>query len=171
MDNEIKNILKLIDEEFWYMIDIDGVCLDTEERIAALAQKIGWKKAIETIDWYQHIYSSKQINHSLDILREVQKRLKKIGLLTTNHNFIEEKAKASFMREQGIEIPIISVPPKVSKATIVSPSFYHQKVILVDDKEANIIDWESHGGTGILFTNQESPHLKVKSLEFLRYIK
>ena len=117
MDNEIKNILKLIDEEFWYMIDIDGVCLDTEERIATLAQKIGWKKAIETIDWYQHIYSSKQINHSLDILKEVQKRLKKIGLLTTNHNFIEEKAKVSFMREQGIEIPIISVPPKVSKAT------------------------------------------------------
>lgn len=171
LDNEIKKILKLVDEDFWYMIDIDGVCVDTEERIAALAYQIGWKQALEEIDWHQHIYSSKQINHSLDILREVQRYLKRIQLLTTNHSPVEKKEKISFIRGQGIEIPIVSVPPKVSKSLVVPPSFYNRKVVLVDDKEENVKDWEQHGGVGILFTDKESKHTKVKSLEFLRYVR
>jgi len=171
LDIEIKKILKLVDESFWYMIDIDGVCIDTEERMRKYAEQVGWKEAINTIDWYNHIFSSKQINNSLCILREVQKHLKRIQLLTTNHSPIEKQEKISFMRAQGIDIPIVSVPPKVSKALIVPPAFYNRKVVLVDDIEANIIDWKQHGGLGILFTEQESNLPKVKSLEFLRYVK
>lgn len=171
MDKEIKNILKLVDESFWYMIDIDGVCIDTEERIAIIARQLGWKRALETINWHEHIYSSRQINHSLDVLREIQKNLKRIQLLTTNHSPFEKREKISFMREQGIEIPIVSVPPKVSKALVVPPSFYNRKVVLVDDKEENVIDWRNHGGVGIVFTEQDSSTPKVKSLEFLKYVR
>lgn len=171
LDNEIKKILKLVDENFWYMIDIDGVCIDTEQRLKLIAEKIGWKEAIQTVDWHKHIYSSKQINNSLDILKEVQKYLKRIMFLSTNHNKTEEQEKREYLRNQGIEIPIISVPPKTPKALVVSPTFYNRKVVLVDDKEANIIDWNNYGGTGILFTEEETSHIKVKNLEFLRYVR
>lgn len=171
MEEEVKKILKLLKGEYWYMIDIDGVCIDTEERIALMAKEVGWKEALQSIDWHKHIYESEQINHSLDILREVQRYLKRIQLLTTNHCKEEKENKISYMREQGIEIPIISVPPKTSKALVVPPSFYNRKAVLVDDKEENIVDWKQHGGTGILFTEEESKHPKVKSLEFLRYVR
>lgn len=41
MEEEVKKILKLLKGEYWYMIDIDGVCIDTEERIALMAKEVG----------------------------------------------------------------------------------------------------------------------------------
>lgn len=159
----MKEILDLINSETYFMIDIDGVCIDTEQRIAKIAQKIGWKEAFKSIDWHEHISSSKQIHNSVDILREVQQKLKRIQLLTQNHTF----------REKGVCIPIVSVPPKVSKSIIVPPSFYDGNVLLIDDKEKNVIEWNNAGGIGVLFTDADvSDNLtSVKSLEFLKKIK
>ncbi len=167
------NILDFVNEKTFYMIDIDGVCIDTEERLAVLAQEVGWKEAFKIVDWHEHIYSSKQINYSLDILREVQKTLKRIQLLTLNHTSEEEKEKVNFFRENGIYIPIVSVPNKMIKSLIVPPSFYDGNVVLVDDKEKNCLDWENAQGIGVWFTQDESYSVvkKVKSLEFLRKVK
>lgn len=169
----MEKILNLINSETYFMIDIDGVCIDTEQRIAKIAQEIGWKEAFKSIDWHEHISSSKQINNSIDILKEVQQKLKKIQLLTQNHTSEEEIEKIEYFRKKGIYIPIVSVPPKISKSIIVPPSFYDGNVVLIDDKEKNVIDWNNAGGIGVYFsdTSQSDNLVKVKNLEFLKKIK
>lgn len=169
----MKNILEMINSETYFMIDIDGVCIDTEERIAKIAKEIGWKEAFKIINWHEHISSSKQINNSLDILREVQQKLKRIQLLTQNHTTEEELEKIIFFRENNIYLPIISVPPKVNKSLIVPPAFYDGNVVLIDDKEKNVIDWNNAGGIGVHFSENNTTDnlIKVRSLDFLRKIK
>jgi len=169
----MEEILDLINSETYFMIDIDGVCIDTEERIAIIAKEIGWKEAFKIIDWHEHISSSQQISNSIDILRDVQKKLKRIQLLTQNHTAEEEIEKIAYFRKKGIYIPIISVPSKVSKSVVVPPSFYNGNVVLIDDREKNVIDWNNDGGIGVHFSENNTTEniVKVKSLEFLRKIK
>ena len=85
----------------------------------------------------------------------------------------EEFEKIEYFREKGVYIPIVSVPPKVSKSIVVPPSFYDGNVVLIDDKEKNVIEWNNAGGIGVLFTDADvSDNLtSVKSLEFLKKIK
>lgn len=87
--------------------------------------------------------------------------------------FIAEFEKIEYFREKGVYIPIVSVPPKVSKSIVVPPSFYDGNVVLIDDKEKNVIEWNNAGGIGVLFTDADvSDNLtSVKSLEFLKKIK
>ncbi len=169
----MKDLLSFVDDETQFLIDIDGVCLDTEQRIAKLAKEIGWKEAFKTINWHEHIFSSEQINGSLDILREVQQRLKRIQLITQNHTKEEELEKLDFFRQNGILIPMMSVPPKIEKWIIAPPSFYNGNVVLVDDREKNVISWNNAGGIGVHFTEEESSKelVKVKSLDFLRKVR
>ena len=169
----MKKILDLINSETFFMIDIDGVCIDTEERIAMIAKEIGWKEAFKSIDWHEHISSSQQIRNSIDILREVQQELKRIQLLTQNHTKEEEFEKIAYFRNNGIYIPIISVPAKVNKSVVVPPFFYDGNVVLIDDKEKNVVEWNNAGGIGVHFSeNNTSENLvRVKSLEFLRKVK
>jgi len=169
----MNELLDLINSETYFMIDIDGVCIDTEERIAIIAKEIGWKEAFKTINWHEHISSSQQICNSIDILRDVQQKLKRIQLLTQNHTFEEELEKIAYFRKNGIYIPIISVPPKVSKSIVVPPTFYNGNVVLIDDKEKNVIDWNNAGGIGVYFSESNTSNnlTRVKSLEFLRKIK
>lgn len=56
MGGFMKEILDLINSETYFMIDIDGVCIDTEQRIAKIAQKIGWKEAFKSIDWHEYFF-------------------------------------------------------------------------------------------------------------------
>lgn len=167
------DIQALIDDETVFMIDIDGVIINTEQRIAKIAAEIGWKKVLQTIDWEKHIFSSEQVNGSIDILKEVQTHLKRIHLLTQNNNEIEETAKIHFLRKKGILIPIISVPPTLKKSDIVPPSFYHGNVVLVDDRLKNVMEWQEAGGKSILFCEEEREEdfPKIKSLDFLRKLK
>ena len=169
----MKDILDLINSETYFMIDIDGVCIDTEERISMIAKEIGWKEAFKSIDWHEHISSSQQIHNSIGILKEVQQQLKRIQLLTQNHTKEEEFEKIAYFRNNGIYIPIISVPPKVNKSVVVPPSFYDGNVVLIDDKEKNVVDWNNAGGIGVHFSesNISESLVRVKSLEFLRRVK
>lgn len=169
----MKNILDLINSETYFMIDIDGVIIDTEQRISIIAKEIGWKEAFQSIDWHKHIFSSKQIHNSIDILKEVQQTLKRIQLITQNHTVEEEIEKIKFFRKNDIYLPIISVPPKVNKSIIVPPSFYNGNAVLIDDKEKNVIDWNNAGGIGVHFSeNAKTENLvKIRSLSFLRNVK
>lgn len=169
----MEELLNLINSQTFFMIDIDGVCIDTEERIAIIAKEIGWKEAFKSIDWHEHISSSQQIHNSIDILKEVQQHLKRIQLLTQNHTKEEEFEKIAYFRNNGVYIPIISVPPKVNKSVVVPPSFYDGNVVLIDDKEKNVVEWNNAGGIGVHFSksNTSESLVRVKSLEFLRKIK
>lgn len=172
IQNKIE-LLNLINQDTYFMIDIDGVCIDTEHRIALIAKEIGWREAFRTINWHDHIFSSVQINHSLDILYEVQFDLKRIQLLTHNHSFLEHLEKISFFRQNGIFIPIISVPSNVSKSFVVSPKYYNGNVVLVDDKIDNVLDWNANGGIGVLFSDSDVSEklIRVRSLDFMKNIK
>ena len=45
------DFLNLVNQETMYMIDIDGVCIDTEERISVIASQVGgFKEAFKLID-------------------------------------------------------------------------------------------------------------------------
>ena len=169
----MEDILDLINSQTFFMIDIDGVCIDTEERIAMIAKEIGWKEAFKSIDWHEHISSSQQIRNSIDILREVQQHLKRIQLLTQNHTKEEEFEKIAYFRNNCVYIPIISVPPKVNKSIVVPPSFYDGNVVLIDDKGKNVVEWNNAGGIGVHFSenNTSESLVRVKSLEFLKKVK
>ena len=169
----MEELLDLINSETYFMIDIDGVCIDTEQRIAIIAKAMGWKEAFKSIDWHKHISSSQQIRNSIDILKEVQHQLKRIQLLTQNHTKEEEFEKIAYFRNNGVYIPIISVPPKVNKSVVVPPSFYDGNVVLIDDKEKNVVEWNNAGGIGVHFSegNTSESLVRVKSLEFLRKVK
>ena len=169
----MEELLDLINSETYFMIDIDGVCIDTEQRIAIIAKEIGWKEAFKSIDWHEHISSSQQIHNSIDILKEVQHQLKRIQLLTQNHTKEEEFEKIAYFRNNGVYIPIISVPSKVNKSVVVPPSFYDGNVVLIDDKEKNVVEWNNAGGIGVHFSERNTSEslVRVKSLEFLRKVK
>lgn len=94
----MEELLNLINSQTFFMIDIDGVCIDTEQRIAIVAKEIGWKEAFKSIDWHEHISSSQQIHNSIDILKEEQQQLKRIQLLTQNHTKEEEFEKIAYFR-------------------------------------------------------------------------
>lgn len=171
-------IAAFINNESVFMIDIDGVILDTESRMREKAKELGWKEALATTDWHKHIYSSTPLADGLTILKEVTYPLKgRVFLISTSHSYDEEKEKINYFRDQGIILPIISVPPKTPKSAIVVPKLYlpsksstRANVFLIDDQEKNVDDWWNNGGHAILFTNEETtkPYLKVKSLDFLR---
>ena len=169
----MEELLNLINSQTFFMIDIDGVCIDTEQRIAIIAKEIGWKEAFKSIDWHEHISSSQQIHNSIDILKEVQQQLKRIQLLTQNHTKEEEFEKIAYFRNNGIYIPIISVPPKVNKSVVVPPSFYDGNIVLIDDKEKNVVEWNNAGGIGVHFSenNTSESLVRIKSLEFLKKVK
>lgn len=166
----MKKVMELIDSNTWFMIDVDGVLIDTIQRLHVNYPAIISKR----MTWKQHIFSSTQINSSLNILREVQGKINKIQLLTKNESFEEETAKNLYLRSQGIIVPIISVPIFLSKSFIAPPVHYDNNVILVDDDIENLNDWMQHGGKSVLFDSGDnyttSKYPKVKSLEFLREV-
>ncbi len=168
-----ETIESLIDDTTFFMIDIDGVCIDTEQRMGKIAKQIGWEKALQETDWERHIQESSSVNHSLEILKEVQYQTTRINLLTRNHSAIEEEKKIQFLRNQGIILPIISVPENFKKSDIIPPSFYQGNVVLVDDQLQNVLDWKEHGGKAILFCEQkrEENFPQITNLEFLKKIR
>ena len=163
----MERILSLINKETYFMIDIDGVCIDTIQRLEQNSPLITSGK----MTWEEHVNKSKQINHSLDILRHVQKKLKRINFLTKNECLEEYLAKIKYVRRQGIYIPFISVPIFMNKSLIIQPSHYSGNIILIDDNDTNLKDWEKNGGISVFFDNGDnsisSKYPKIKSLRFL----
>ncbi len=168
---EEEKILELVNNQTFYMIDVDGVCIDTEQRLMQLSYAPLFHNSLRTMDWKQHIYRSKQVRGSLDILREIQGKLHRIALLTQNCCREEEECKIDFFRKEKIDLPIISVPPGYRKSSVVPPCFFNGNVVLVDDRIYNVNNWIEDGGIGVLFTdNPQVEALKVKTLEFLKKV-
>lgn len=151
-------------------LDLDGVILDSEERIINLKEKnkeLDWNNFFETVDWFKLLSESKTINNSVEIIRELENQKRKIAILTKVHTLLEMEAKViELRRNRKIQSPIIFVPPHITKSQICIPS---NNEILVDDSIKNIKDWNMFGGDGILFdpNNKTTAKRKVKSLEFL----
>lgn len=151
-------------------LDLDGVILDSEERIIELKERnkeISWNDFFETLDWVNLLKDSKSINNSVEIIKELENKKKKIVILTKIHTLLEMQAKVFELRNnRGITSPILFVPPHVKKSQIYIPT---NNEILIDDSLKNITDWNENCGKGILFDPYDKYPVKkkVKSLEFL----
>lgn len=154
-------------------IDLDGVVLNSEQKIKDLIQerkptsKKEWDIFFDSIDWFELLKNSSSINNSVEILNEASSQNDNLMILTKIHTLLEAQAKVYDLREnRKINIPILFVPPHVDKSQIYIPV---NNEILVDDSPKNIDNWNKFGGYGILFEEncEVETKNKVKSLEFL----
>ena len=87
-----------------------------------------------------------------------------MAILTKVHTLNEMIAKTEVLRDYKITVPIMFVPPRVSKTSIYLPSTGE---ILIDDSLKNLEDWKSHGGIGIYFSEEKisSDFKTIKSIK------
>lgn len=156
-------------------LDLDGVILDTEQRVLDLRKKqsaLSWDDFFDIIDWKRLLFEANEINDSIKILKKLESRKRNISILTKIHTLSEAQAKVYELREnRGITSPIIFVPPHVRKSEVIIPDGN----ILIDDSLKNVSDWSKNGGDGILFVDSEmlakkidDSITKVNSLKFLK---
>lgn len=166
--------------EKYTFIDLDGVILDSEERMLESKERAGFldhgdptefdnyfKIVDDLVDGWDYILGeAKPINNSIEIIKELESMKKRIAILTKIHTLKEMKKKVEILRnKQNIYVPIIFVPPGIEKYEIVMPNGQ----ILIDDFIGNICGWNENNGYGILFdkTIETSTNNTVNSLEFL----
>ncbi len=168
-----------MDENIIY-IDLDGVILDSEERMLERKYMMGFcdhndekqfheyfnYTNIHKEEWDYIIRDAKSINDSVEIIKELQMLKRKIAILTKIHTLHEMKVKVDDLRNhRNINIPIIFVPPGIKKHEVVLPN----ECLLIDDSFKNINGWIDNGGYGLLFdeNNQGDDNTRVQSLQFL----
>lgn len=164
--------------EKYTLIDFDGVILDTEEKIIERMNDLHFNTTRESgyieyfkyaslhnEEWEYILSESKQINNSIDIIRELESLKKKIAIISKIHTIQEMNAKVNELRKRNIYSPVILCPPDLNKHEVVEPK--HQ--LLIDDSTNNINSWIRNGGVGLLFNPnlKEDTKDKVRSLEFL----
>ncbi len=157
----------MVDE---YLIDFDGVILDSQERYKRDMKDnrdlYAWIDYLSSIEWYRFLRECNQIDESLSVLNELQ-RLKRLkAIITRIHAFEEGKEKLVYLREKGIKVPVLYVLPEQKKSEVLIPE---RNMVLVDDDYKNCIDWELAGGRSLLFRPDNALHdLKtIKSLKQL----
>ena len=158
--------------EKYTFIDLDGVILDSQERMLEKKEEAGFLnhedptefdnyfKIVDDLvgEWDYILGEAKPINNSIEIIKELESMKKRIAILT--------KINIEILRsKQNIYVPIIFVPPGIEKHEIVIPNGQ----ILIDDSRRNIYGWNNHYGNGILFNKniECSTNDTVNSLEFL----
>ena len=161
-------------------IDLDGVILDSEERMLERKYSLGFRNHKDKNEfdmyfeytkshpeeWDYIIKEAQSINNSVEIIKELESKGSKIAILTKIHTLQEMKVKTEMLREKlEFLCPIIFVPPGVKKHQMIIPN----RQLLVDDSEKNIDGWIKNGGEGLVFDPliESNTHKKVKSLEFL----
>lgn len=171
-------VFKMKDYTF---IDFDGVILDSEERMLERKYDLGFRNHensdeftkyfeytnLHPEEWDYIIREAKSINHSVEIIRELERMKKKIAILTKVHTLYEMKAKIEDIREhRNIQCPVIFVPSGIKKHQVIIPN----QQLLVDDSKRNIQGWIENGGKGFLFDSKitENSNDKVRSLDFLK---
>lgn len=166
--------------EDYTFIDLDGVILDSEERMLERKYNVGFTNhsdrheydkyfdytLFHPDEWNFIIREANSINDSVEIIKELESLKKKLAILTKIHTLYEMQVKTEDIREhRGIKCPIIFVPPGVKKHQIILPN----KQLLIDDSKKNIKGWIDNGGEGKVFnpTIVEDNETTVRSLEFL----
>ena len=96
-----------------YLIDFDGVILDSEERMLDRKYDLGFhdhknKSEFEQYfeytklhpeEWDYIIREAKSINNSVEIIRELENLKKKIAILTKIHTIYEMEVKTDVLRD------------------------------------------------------------------------
>lgn len=167
-------------EEKYVYIDCDGVVLDSAQRLLEIKESRGFINHKSQQDFYNYfaladtiegeweyiIKGANSLNNSVEIIRELESKKRKIAILTKVHSLKEMRIKVEDLRNnRKIYSPIIFVPPGIKKHEIIIPNGQ----ILIDDSNENIRGWNQNNGIGILFDKdfKGSSKKKVRSLDFL----
>jgi len=160
-------------------LDMDGVLCDFHKRYKELwkiepnAQRERGEKRdfkwsgfvsgnnFETLDWYPGGKELLQYVLSLDIPIEI---LSSSG--GRDHHRAVEKQKRVWLKNQHIDFPANIVPGRALKADYAKPD-----VILIDDTEDVIDDFNAAGGIGILHTDTAKTIKMIQSVLDDTYIK
>ncbi len=138
--------------------DFDGVFLNSQKRFEEVMRKDQtieeWIEYLNTIHWKSFLRECDMIPEALETFSELQKLKILRGFITKIHSFDEGMEKALYLRELGFVVPIYYVLPEQTKSKIYIPK---KKVILLDDKPENCLEWERDGGRTILHTDNDSP--------------
>lgn len=130
-------------------IDLDGVIIDTVDRIKSLKNsypELSWEEFSKKVEWDKFLKESPIINDGISFIKE---SIDKNIVIITKTNCLEEQiAKINYLRGLGINNLIIVIPPKLWKTDFVVPK---SNDFLIDDNYENILDWNEKGGKGILF--------------------
>lgn len=138
-------------------IDFDGVILDTWEIIFTKYQKkfnteeideINLKKVMLEIGWESILKNSREINNSLDKIKQLNKK-QNVCVLSKVNSKEEEKAKKKYLLLNGIST-MCFVPYNASKTQFVDANGN----ILIDDDLKNLNDWQNCGGIPIFFNEK-----------------
>jgi hypothetical protein len=151
------------EEEFY--IDFDGVIMDTQgetDRLFALygsdTKNPAWNEYLRCRDWAKYLLTCKEIDKSIDVLKELYKLKKRVYILSSVFSTNEARDKIEFLRDNGVYQDFIAVPERFNKSKVVIPN---KSRLLVDDSARNIVDWRNSNGEAIWFPKEE------KDLTFL----
>ena len=138
-------------------IDFDGVILDTWKIIFKKYQKeynteeineMNLKKIMLEIGWESILKDSREINNSLEKIKQLNKN-QNVCVLSKVNSREEEKAKREYLLKNGINT-MCFVPYVFSKTQFVEA----KGNILIDDDIKNLNDWQNHGGIPIFFNEK-----------------
>lgn len=139
-------------EEERYLIDFDGVILDSQDRFKSVMKDndnlYDWIEYLASIEWYSFLRDCNEIDESITSLKELQYQNRLEGIITAIHSFKEGEQKLIYLREKEIEVPVIYTLPNQRKSEVYIPKPY---IILVDDKIKNYRNWIEDGGNALLF--------------------
>ena len=147
--------------------DFDGVFLDSQKRFNEVMKEERaldkWMDFLNGINWKEFLRECEFIEGAPEVFIELQKLKILKGFITRIHSFKEGKEKCHLLRELGILVPVYYVLPEQLKCDVYIPN---RKVILLDDDEKNVFEWQKNGGKSILYDqNKKSCGKKyVKSL-------
>ncbi len=132
--------------------DFDGVFLDSQTRFKEVMQEETalnkWMDYLSGIKWREFLHECNLIEGADEVFTELQRLEILKGIITRIHSFKEGEEKCLFLRELGIEVPIIYVLPEQPKNKVYIPN---RKIILLDDYGKNCEGWEKDGGKSILY--------------------
>lgn len=142
-------------------IDFDGVIADTITSSYTMLKQLGidpkeTEKVIDfykKLDWHNFLNQTKEINNSLEEIKQIMKsKLFNVHVLTHITSEEEAKAKKNFIRKKIVDLPIITVPKQMDKTEMVNA----KNAILIDDYTGNLETWEKMGGIGVRFSTKLS---------------
>ena len=153
-----------------YLIDFDGVILDSQERFNKdMKDNINlydWIDYLSSIEWNKFLRECEEIDDSMTVLAKLQKYNRLKAIITRIHDFEEGKEKLIYLRERGIEVPVLYTLPEQRKSAVLIPK---QDLVLIDDSKENCLDWELNGGKSLLFNPKDSTNDK-KIIESLKQL-
>ena len=155
-------------------LDFDGVIVDTisvtykmiEERGIDIKNSQKVRKFYENLNWFELLSEAREINNSIQNIKDLQKtNLYNMSILTTVHSSDEIIAKNRYIKNNNLDVPIITVSVGKNKCDVVEA----RNSILVDDYSGNLYSWEKAGGIAVKFDNKpNNKFITIKSLEELK---